>query len=255
MRFFGRLAVDGERSNWLRAEVGIDHHRMVLAAGGHELGSWPLSSVRAERLEEDRFDLHLGAERALFAADDAVAFSYEALPLMGKGLSVGGMVSKVRTAFAHHEEASGTDSVEQAPKVRALVADEGMPLFPELVPLGAERHQPAPEPSRLRMLVAAARQADPRVEERDERIFGDAQVATPVDPPRSEEPVEEAPEQLKNLYELLDEAIGDVRSGRITPDQGIAIAELAKAACLAVYAHDDSHIEDLAARLLASTPA
>jgi hypothetical protein len=227
---------------------------MVLTAGGHELGSWPLSSVTAERLEEDRFYLHLGAERALFAADDALAFSYEALPLMGKGLSVGGVVSKVRTAFARQEE-TGPKTVEQAEMVRAPVSTDEMPLFPELVPLGAERQTTAPERSRLRMLVAAARQADPVQQAHDERVFGAAQGATPVDPPRSEEPAEEAPEQLKNLYELLDDAIRDVRSGRITPDQGIAIAELAKAACLAVYAHDDSHIEDLAARLLASTPA
>jgi hypothetical protein len=143
---------------------------------------------------------------------------------MGKGLSIGSVASKVRTVFGREKEAHGATAVEKVTKVASSVALEEVPMFPEMLPLGTEPQASASEGSRLRMLVAAARQAAP---------------------------VEAVPEQLTNLYQLLDDAIADVRSGRITPDQGIAIAELAKAACLAVYARDDSQIDELAARLLA----
>jgi hypothetical protein len=80
MRFNGRLQTDADPHGWLKSELAITGSKVELSAGDELLGSWPVGQVRAERVEGDRFELQLGDDRAVFAADDALAFSYEALP-------------------------------------------------------------------------------------------------------------------------------------------------------------------------------
>jgi hypothetical protein len=80
MRFNGRLQTDADPHGWLKSELSILGGKVELSAGEDLLGSWSLGQVKAERLEGDRFELLLGEDRAVFAADDALAFSYEALP-------------------------------------------------------------------------------------------------------------------------------------------------------------------------------
>ena len=84
MRFNGRLQTDANADSWLKSELSISGNKVELSAGDDLLGSWPVGQVKAERVEGDRFELFLGDDRALFAADDALAFSYEALPKLTK---------------------------------------------------------------------------------------------------------------------------------------------------------------------------
>jgi hypothetical protein len=80
MRFNGRLQTDAEPEGWLKSELTIVGNKVELTAGDEVLGTWPVGQVKAERLEGDRFELHFGDDRAVFAADDALGFSYEAVP-------------------------------------------------------------------------------------------------------------------------------------------------------------------------------
>jgi hypothetical protein len=80
MRFNGRLQTDADPQGWFKSELSIVGGKVELSSGDELLGSWSLGQVKAERLEGDRFELFLGDDQAVFAADDALAFSYEALP-------------------------------------------------------------------------------------------------------------------------------------------------------------------------------
>lgn len=80
MRFNGRLQTESDPDGWLKSELSISGSKVELISGDDVLGSWPVGQVKAERIEGDRFELYLGDDRAVFAADDALAFSYEALP-------------------------------------------------------------------------------------------------------------------------------------------------------------------------------
>ncbi|MGI8513561.1 MAG: hypothetical protein ACR2NT_00185 [Acidimicrobiia bacterium] len=84
MRFNGRLLTEADSKAWLKSEISISGTKVELSAGDDLLGSWPVGQVKAQRIEGDRFELYLGDDRAVFAADDALAFSYEALPKLAK---------------------------------------------------------------------------------------------------------------------------------------------------------------------------
>jgi hypothetical protein len=84
MKFSGRLQIEADPREWLKTDLSLAQGRLELTSGTEVLGSWSMSQVKAERVEGDRFQLLLGDDRALFAADDALAFSYEALPHLSK---------------------------------------------------------------------------------------------------------------------------------------------------------------------------
>jgi hypothetical protein len=84
MKFSGRLQIEADPRNWLKTDLNLSQGRVELVSGDEILGSWSTAQVKAERVEGDRFELQLGDDRAVFAADDALAFSYEALPALAK---------------------------------------------------------------------------------------------------------------------------------------------------------------------------
>ncbi|MEX2423382.1 MAG: hypothetical protein WD990_05330 [Acidimicrobiia bacterium] len=55
---------------------------LTVSADGELLGSYPLEDVAVARVGSDRFDLHVGTDQLVFTADDAIRFSYEAMPLI-----------------------------------------------------------------------------------------------------------------------------------------------------------------------------
>jgi hypothetical protein len=84
MRFSGTLQTQGDPDGWLKTSLNLVGGRVEIVAGDETLGSWSVAQVKAERIEGNRFDLLLGDDRAVFVADDALAFSYEALPKLAK---------------------------------------------------------------------------------------------------------------------------------------------------------------------------
>ena len=105
MKFSGRLQVEADSRSWLKADLVLDRGKLELTSGDDVLGTWAASQVTAERVEGDRFSLQLGDETAMFIADDALGFSYEALPQLNKRhlLPVGGMMDKLKSGFRADE--------------------------------------------------------------------------------------------------------------------------------------------------------
>jgi hypothetical protein len=153
MKFSGRLQIEADPRNWLKTDLNLNHGRLELVSGGDILGSWSTAQVKAERVEGDRFQLHLGDDRAVFAADDALAFSYEALPVLAKKTvlaTASGLREKLRKGLAGAERAAqpdAPDSFESPPiPVPDVQPDE------EHADLGE-----VPQPTRkLRDLIQAA---------------------------------------------------------------------------------------------------
>ena len=106
MKFSGRLQMEADPRNWVKTDLNLSQGRLELVSGGDVLGSWSTAQVKAERVEGDKFQLHLGDDRLIFMADDALAFSYEALPVLAKKsvLAVaGGLRGKLRKGFVARE--------------------------------------------------------------------------------------------------------------------------------------------------------
>jgi len=118
MKFSGRLQVEADARNWLKADLTVAKGRVELSAGDDSLGSWTTSQVTAERVEGDRFALSLGEEKAMFVADDALGFSYEALPQLNKRqlIPVGGVMDKIKSGLRTEEGRPGEiESLGKAP--------------------------------------------------------------------------------------------------------------------------------------------
>ena len=122
MRFSGRLQIEADPHNWLKADLMVARGRVELVTGSDLLGSWSTSQVVAERVEADRFSLQLGEDRALFIADDALSFSYEAIPQLNKRqlIPVGGVMDKLKAGLR------GDD-----PRDPAVIAEPPRPLAAE----------------------------------------------------------------------------------------------------------------------------
>ena len=71
-----------QRSGGLPVELTVSDRALIVSADGELLGSYPLEEVAVARVGSDRFDLLVGSDQLLFTADDALRFSYEAMPLI-----------------------------------------------------------------------------------------------------------------------------------------------------------------------------
>lgn len=171
MKFSGRLQIETDPKNWLTTVLELSNGRLELVSGGEILGSWSTTHVKAERIEGDKFQLHLGDDRAMFAADDALAFSYEALPILAKKsvlAAAGGLRGKLRKGSAPTERPSAP---ERRPADPPPALTEAMVAAPV-----AE----APSPARkLRDLIQNA--------VRDSAVEASVAATTPVasEPPNS----------------------------------------------------------------------
>ncbi len=117
MRFSGRLQIEADPHNWLKADLMVAKGRVELVSGSDLLGSWSTGQVVAERVEADRFSLQLGEDRALFIADDALSFSYEAMPQLNKRqLLPVGVMDKLKAGLR------GEDAREPAAAIEPAVA-------------------------------------------------------------------------------------------------------------------------------------
>ncbi|MGH8957995.1 MAG: hypothetical protein ACRDVK_04895 [Acidimicrobiia bacterium] len=152
MRFSGTLQTQGDPAGWLKTSLNLVGGRVEIVAGDETLGSWSVAQVKAERIEGNKFDLFLGDDRAVFVADDALAFSYEALPKLAKN-----PIAEVAQGFRQKLMGSSRKA--------AKAAD---PVTPEPAPVPASSladnivwQDPPPQApanvKRLRELIEAAR--------------------------------------------------------------------------------------------------
>ena len=152
MKFSGRLQVEADPRNWVKTDLNLSQGRLELVSGGDVLGSWSTAQVKAERVEGDKFQLHLGDDRLIFAADDALAFSYEALPVLAKKsvlATAGGLRVKLRKGLAAPERAVHTD-------IPIYVEPAAAPPDTGHSPVESEPGEEAAPTRKLRDLIQAA---------------------------------------------------------------------------------------------------
>ena len=152
MKFSGRLQIETDPRNWLKTDLNLNQGRLELVSGGDILGSWSTAQVKAERVDGDRFQLHLGDDRAVFAADDALAFSYEALPALTKKPLIPvptGLRGKLRKGLA---------GADRSPQTEPQLGSEPSPSPVAVIqPEETIEDTESPQPTRkLRDLIQAA---------------------------------------------------------------------------------------------------
>ena len=77
----GRLQL--EESQAIEVDLRVAGKEVILVSSAGSLGVWPLDDVGVVRVDSDKFLLDLGGEKAIFFANDVLAFSYEGVPALG----------------------------------------------------------------------------------------------------------------------------------------------------------------------------
>lgn len=116
MRFRGTLEPESARGGGgLPVVLDISDRRVVVTTGDDTLGTYPISEVHVERRGSDRFDFQVGGELLTFTADDALRFSYEAMPMLtAPGVDSSSQVlTRVKSWWRDRTE-SVRDEVEEA---------------------------------------------------------------------------------------------------------------------------------------------
>ena len=86
MRYKGQLFVDDQTAlSGLPVELVLMDSQLAVSSGDETIGRYPLSETTVERIGGERFQLDIGSESLIFVADDALGFSYEALPFIRSG--------------------------------------------------------------------------------------------------------------------------------------------------------------------------
>jgi hypothetical protein len=110
----------------------VDRHLLVSSEGEH-LGRYPLAQTLVERVSGNRFRLTIGNEVLEFAAEDAIGFSYEAMPAISQ-------------STAPMRPRAFLDLMTRRPRRRvALDHQVNGPRHPAPIPL-ADMPRPAPVP-------------------------------------------------------------------------------------------------------------
>jgi hypothetical protein len=155
MRFSGTLQTQGDPGGWLKTSLNLVGGRVEIVAGEETLGSWSVAQVKAERIEGNRFDLFLGDDRAVFVADDALAFSYEALPKLAKNPIV-----EVAQGFRQKLKGSSRKAAKAAEAAETVPSEPPPASTPSLADNIVWQDAPPEAPAnvkRLRELIEAAR--------------------------------------------------------------------------------------------------
>lgn len=81
LRYRGILDIDEVGSHGgLAVELGLSDRTLTVTSDGEVLGRYPIDDIGVTRVGSDRFDLRVGTDQLVFTADDAIRFSYEAVP-------------------------------------------------------------------------------------------------------------------------------------------------------------------------------
>lgn len=264
LRYRGRLRVSGQGGPGLTVELTLGERMLDITAAGELLGRYPLSQVSIERVTGDRFALTLGPESLTFVADDALAFSYEALPLVARHRSgpAAGRIGQMLRSWLGSErpaDAPAPGTTAGAPRLAAVVPFPAPPAQTEMPPGPAEfePHQETPAPVMKPGEAPAPVEPPPVPPEAPRpachgvRTDGNPCQSTFVgpngfcfahDPERSVERREvrrradEVTRRAKGMggdltavVERLERAVAEVHEGVLDPQQALAMASLVRA--------------------------
>ena len=269
MQYRGTLHVPGEVSReGLPVHVLLTERHIELVAGDESLGRYPLREAVVERISGDRFDLTLSGDTVMFEADDAIAFSYEAVPYISSAHSAPVVSDRVRRWWTSRAEVFEDDESDGG-------ADVVSPISRLLTPSSVTGSAGADRPSTiadLRPSVVEELASEPVVPVRPvrERLSGPPSVChgltaagelcgstdlglrgfCPVhDPDRLAErrlatnrletaTVEAASldvgSGLADVVSRLEKAVAEVHEGVLDPQRAAAMAALVEAMCHAL---------------------
>ncbi len=212
MKFSGRLQVEADSRTWLKADLALERGRVELTSGGDVLGHWATSQVTAERVEGDRFSLHLGEETAMFIADDALGFSYEALPQLNKRqlIPVTGMVGKIKSGLRVDDARRSEEPVAVPPPTPASPVSAASLTGRRLRELLKEATGSAAAPGSDPPRDPVERQPNPAMEGFFKRRLAskDDPIAVTAEPRQSDDAADEL---FERLFHPSDEDMVDER--------------------------------------------
>ncbi len=188
LHFRGRLSVPEQSGPGLRVDLELDERHLLVTSEGEDLGRYPISQTKAERITGNRFRLTIGNETLDFAAEDAIGFSYEAMPaLSGR--------SPLRPRLFGNRRSAGAVPAERAQST----------LRPQIqprkdVPIGKAEPEPEPVVGAASILTERFEPAElPAIEEAPiielsrpvedvpiEEVSGDTTLDEPVVEPATE---------------------------------------------------------------------
>jgi hypothetical protein len=103
-------------------ELAFTDSTLTVTTDGETLGSYPIDEVDVARVGSNRFDLRVGSDTLMFTADDAMSFSYEALPML-------------ESAHSHRSQ-QALSRVRAWWRAKAEAVQRGGPPVEEVTPAG-----------------------------------------------------------------------------------------------------------------------
>jgi hypothetical protein len=254
------LEIDAAHTNGgLLVELDLTRRDLTVTSAGETLGRYPLDQVAVSRVGSDRFDLTVGSDELVFTADDAIRFSYEAMPMISSArhqrIPFGAVV---RMWLQARRDASIVEDRSSTPAGRAFTPTETQRSFATLRSRLIGEDLPASDPFFDTAPVPQSATDDDRPSllhsdvcvgiRSDGKVCGSAAVSArgfcyAHDPDRHVErrEVQErttraadrvrrlASENLDDVVARLERAVAEVHEGKLDPQQAIAMASLAHA--------------------------
>jgi hypothetical protein len=223
LRYRGTLEVDANRrGGGLAVELALIGRTLTVSSDEDVLGRYPIGDVEITRLGSDRFDLRVGTEQLVFTAEDAIRFSYEALPLIESYRShrTQRALDKVRSWLKDNEdgpresEGAGVEPVTSTGL--AFTSDSGRLSELRRQAAGAAGEGPADRGVQDRGMPAQSEETSAEVSDAVRSVVSAGNRVAAVG-------------GLNDLVARLEKAVADVHEGKLDPERAQAMASLALA--------------------------
>ncbi len=223
MKYRGTLEVDAtRRGGGLAVELTLIGRKLTVSSDEGVLASYPIDEVDISRVGSDRFDLRVGTEQLIFTAEDAIRFSYEALPMIESYKSPRALqaIGKVRSWWKDKEAALGEQEERDADPVTpaGLAFTSNTGLLSELRRQADADDEPAEPVATVTVEIedSPPDQTSAAMSEAVRKVTSaSARMA--------------ATGGLADVVSRLEQAVADVHEGRLDPERAQAMASLALA--------------------------
>jgi hypothetical protein len=224
LRYRGTLELDAtRRGGGLAVELALIGRKLTVSSDEGVLGSYPIDEVEITRLGSDRFDLRVGSEQLVFTAEDAIRFSYEALPMIESYRShrTQRAIGKVRSWLKENEADPGEQTESDAEPVTPV----GLAFTPN-AGLLSERRQVTAEDREGERVAEETVESQVVVSPSEQTSAAVSEAVRSVTSARTRVA---ATGGLNDVVSRLEQAVTDVYEGRLDPERGQAMASLAMA--------------------------
>ena len=242
MRFAGQMQIPDDSAGGIRVVLEITGENVVVMAGSRRLGSWPLSEVALDSLDDGRFALMVDNDTTYFVPDDPVRFGYDARPALG-GSETSGTLGRIWTWLTAPQPQGEVKPTDAAPATLTLTREpDPLDVTIDLVELEQGLDEPPPptdpdpHPEPELPTEAVAEPSVKRCQGRRQdgqacrsQILRASGFCAAHDPDRPPRPRTRRPRKLGRLYRHLDGLIEAVEAGELDPQVALAVSSLVQA--------------------------